>query len=234
MWSTSRLLIICMWNRLWLPCERIWSCPWRPVTSEMTLKPYETLVDPNLVQETLMANAAMRHLVSGQPMPQLSRELATFGQFVGSWDLTLMSTAPDGNRTELIAEWHFGWALHGRAVQDVLLTRTPDGDLVGYGTTVRTYDDRDGKWWIVWQDPIAHEFAVLTARPVEDRIELEGQFPQAPDRKFRWVFSDIKPSSFHWEALLSGDAGATWQVVEIIEASRRSAARSAPASPSRA
>src|SRR5438445_813370 len=28
-----------LWNRLLLPCGRTWSCPWRPVTSEMTLNP---------------------------------------------------------------------------------------------------------------------------------------------------------------------------------------------------
>jgi hypothetical protein len=170
-----------------------------------------------------MSNAAMRHLVSGRPMPHLSEELATFGQFVGSWDLVLTSMPPDGPRTELVSEWHFGWALHGRAIQDVLISRTPDGELVGYGTTIRTYDDRDGKWWIVWQDPIAHEFAVLVARPVGDRIELEGQLPQTANRRFRWIFSAIEPSSFHWEAQLSQDAGASWQVVEAIEARRHGA-----------
>jgi hypothetical protein len=185
------------------------------------LAPYESQVDPGLVRDTLMANAAMRHLVSGHGNPAIADQLQTFGQFVGSWDAEMVVIGPDDeNSTKYIAEWHFGWALHGAAIQDVLITRTADGGLIGYGTTVRTFDDRDGTWWIVWQDPRAHEFAVLYARPVGDRIELDGQWPVGKAR-FRWVFSSITPSSFHWEGLLSEDDGQSWRVAETIDAIRR-------------
>jgi hypothetical protein len=195
------------------------------------LKPYDTGVDPEVIDEAMRGNVAMGFLVSGQPAPELARDLSTFGQFVGSWDLTMASITPDGARTELVAEWHFGWALHGRAVQDVLVTRDPDGQLVGYGTTVRTYDDRDGKWWVVWQDPLAHEFAVLFARPEGDRIVLEGQWPTAANTRFRWVFSDITPVSFHWEALISRDEGASWTLGEVMDARRRAVPAAVPAEP---
>jgi len=161
------------------------------------LEPYGLLAEDGVVERALLSNLAVRYLVSDEPSPGLRDELATFGQFVGSWDLTMAAIEPDGGRTELVAEWHFGWALHGRAVQDVLITRQTDGQLVGYGTTVRTYDDRDGKWWIVWQDPLAHEFAVLYARPQGDTIDLEGQWPGASGVRFRWVFSQITPDTFH-------------------------------------
>jgi hypothetical protein len=196
------------------------------------LKPYDTGVNPEVIDQALRGNVAMRFLVSGQPAPELARDLSTFSQFVGSWDLTMAAIRPDGARTELVAEWHFGWALHGRAVQDVLITRDPDGALVGYGTTIRTYDDRDGKWWIVWQDPLAHEFAVLFARPEGDRIVLEGQWPTASDTRFRWVFSDITPVSFHWEALISRDDGASWLLGEAIDARRRTPPGALPPRPS--
>jgi hypothetical protein len=195
------------------------------------LKPYEALADEKLVEKAFASNVAVRYLVSDEPSSQLSDELATFGQFVGSWDLTMDSITPEGVRTELVGEWHFGWALHGRAVQDVLITRTLDGELAGYGTTVRTYDDRDGKWWIVWQDPIAHEFAVLFARPAGSRrIELEGQWPGAAGSRFRWVFSRITPSTFHWEALLLEDDGGSWRVIEVMKARRREETSGVPES----
>jgi hypothetical protein len=184
------------------------------------LKPYETGLDERTVEEALQANIAMRYLLSDEPAPGITG-METFGQFVGSWDLTMAAIGADGSWTELVAEWHFGWALHGRAVQDVLITRQHDGALVGYGTTVRTYDDRDGKWWIVWQDPIAHEFAVLFARHEGDEIVLEGQWPTSSDRRFRWVFSAITPASFNWEAQISSDGGTSWEVGEVIDARRR-------------
>lgn len=189
----------------------------------MVLRPHESFADDQLVDRALHSNLAMRYLVWDGPSHELHAQLATFGQFVGSWDLTMTSIGLDGSRTEFEAEWHFGWALHGRAVQDVLITRQGDGRLVGYGTTVRTYDDREGKWWIVWQDPLAHEFAVLVARPQGDTIDLEGQWPKAPGVRFRWVFSQITPLAFHWEALLSQDDGESWRLVEVMEAIRRAA-----------
>ena len=185
------------------------------------LKPNATDGDEGLLERAVMSNVAIRHLVSDQPSGELKEQLATFGQLIGSWDLVMNAIAEDGSRAEFVAEWHFGWVLQGRVVQDVLITRTPDGELVGYGSTVRTYDDRDGKWWVVWQDPIAHEFAVLIARPSAEGIELEGQWPRPSGVKFRWAFSAIEPSAFHWEAFVSQDEGATWRLGEVMDATRR-------------
>src|SRR5207247_2052837 len=55
------------------------------------LKPYEALADEKLVEQAFASNVAVRYLVSDEPSSQLSDELATFGQFVGSWDLTMDS-----------------------------------------------------------------------------------------------------------------------------------------------
>lgn len=184
-------------------------------------KPYETSGDQDLLTKAFMSNDAIRHLVAAEPAHGLKEKLATFGHLIGSWDLVMNAIAEDGSRTEFIAEWHFGWVLQGRVIQDVLITRTPDGELAGYGTTVRTYDDRDGKWWVVWQDPVAHEFAVLIARPSGDGIELDGQWPRRSGVKFRWAFSAIGPSAFHWEAFVSEDDGATWRLGEVMDAVRR-------------
>ncbi|MDQ3879485.1 MAG: hypothetical protein M3295_00140 [Chloroflexota bacterium] len=183
--------------------------------------PADRNANERIIVEALSANVAMRFLVSDQPAQHLAEAMATLGQFVGSWDLTMVVIAADGSRTNFVAEWYFGWALHGRAVQDVVITRNPDGELVGYGTTVRTYDDRDGKWWIVWQDPIAHEFAVLFARQDGETIMLDGQWPAAPRTRFRWVFSEITPQSFHWEGLASNDDGQSWRLGEVMDARRR-------------
>lgn len=185
------------------------------------LIPGEIETDPSLLERAMRVNPPMRYLASIEPSPELVDDLATFGRFLGSWDLVMASVAPDGTRTELVGEWHFGWALRGRAIQDVLITRTPTGELVGYGTTVRTYDDRDGKWWIVWQDPLAHEFAVLYGRPRGAWIELEGQWPIVEGKRFRWMFSQITATSFHWEAQLSVDNGVSWTLIEAMDATRR-------------
>ena len=58
-------------------------------------------------------------LSAGAPLVELSEKLQLFGQFVGSWDAQVFNYKPDGGTQILDAEWHFGWVLEGRAIQDV-------------------------------------------------------------------------------------------------------------------
>jgi hypothetical protein len=167
-------------------------------------------------------------LAADQPDAVEKDRLSLFGQLIGSWDADMTAYDEAGNATSYVAEWHLGWVLQGWAVQDVIITRSIDtGEIVGYGSTVRTFDAERGIWWIVWQDPIAGEFAVLLARADEDRIVLDGQWSigQSRDSKgrFRWTFSELRPESFHWAAHLSADEGVTWQLRETIDARRRTA-----------
>ena len=83
------------------------------------------------------------------PAPGLGERLHLFGRFVGSWDLAVTDIAPDGTETTRPGEWHFGWALAGRAVADVWICprRTSDGRSPGeHGLSLRFYDGRLDAW----------------------------------------------------------------------------------------
>jgi hypothetical protein len=167
-------------------------------------------------------DAMLRLLAADGPHPEYADELMVFGRLVGSWDLDMTAFHPDGSSRRFVGEWHFGWALQGRAVQDVLITRSLDGDVMGFGSTIRSLDPQRGVWWVVWQDPLAGEFGVLLARADGDRIVLDGQWTIADDgRRFRWTFSRITADSFQWEGHTSEDGGKTWRLVEEMEARRR-------------
>ena len=166
-----------------------------------------------------IADFMLSHLAADGPHPDHAEELRLFGQLTGSWIIEMTSIGPDGSRDQFDAEWHFGWVLDGRSVQDVLITRTTDGKVVGYGSTVRSFDPKRGLWWIVWQDPLAGEFAVLLARAEADRIVLDGTWNVGdPSRRFRWTFSGITPDRFRWEGsvLENGE----WHVREEMQARR--------------
>ncbi len=45
-----------------------------------------------------------------------------FGWFVGAWDFDVTNIAVDGTKHEFKGEWHFGWALEGRAIMDPWIT----------------------------------------------------------------------------------------------------------------
>ena len=74
-------------------------------------------------------------------------------------------------------EWHFGWALEGRAIQDVWIV-PPRGELRhgdaaanvnSYGTTLRVYDPRIDAWQIQWTDPVTQNFLQMIGRAARRR-----------------------------------------------------------------
>ena len=161
------------------------------------------------------------------PHPEHRAKLMLFGQFVGSWDLDMLAYPPDGTTRRFAGQWHFGWVLEGRGIQDVLIAKpTGDQDMVegpqgGIGSTLRVYDPGMDAWWVVWAGPADREFCTLVARQVDDRIVLEGQWSLGgDDRRFRWSFSDITPDRFHWQGHHSADDGQTWRLVEEMHARR--------------
>ena len=70
-----------------------------------------------------------------------------YGQFVGAWEGSLVYQDSEGTRRETSSEVHFGWALEGRAVQDVWIAparhaRDATQHPLMYGTTLRVYDPK--------------------------------------------------------------------------------------------
>jgi len=165
----------------------------------------------------------MEALIADGPDSGLADELQLFGQFVGSWELEVVYHDPDGER-RLSAEWHFAWALNGRAVQDVWIApsrrdRDEQGEReVDWGASVRFYDPRIDAWRSTWIGPVKGLVLPFIARPVGDEIVLEGHFDERVVTQ--WIFSDIAASSFRWRAVESYDDGCTWSIVQEMSARR--------------
>ena len=154
------------------------------------------------------------------PASGLGDRLHLFGQFVGSWDLTVTDIAPDGTETTRPGEWHFGWALAGRAVADVWICprRTREGRSPGeHGLSLRFYDESLGAWRSTWMGPGRGIVRQFVARPQGDGIVLEGRFDGVDTR---WSFADITPSSFAWRNEESVDGKRTWRTVQRFAAQR--------------
>lgn len=154
------------------------------------------------------------------PAPGHADRLHTFGQFVGSWDLDVTNIDRSGLERTVAGEWHFGWALAGRAVADVWICprRTNEGASPGeHGMSLRFYDDGIGAWRSTWIGPGARIVRPFLARDLGDRIVLDGRFDGAD---VRWSFSDITGSTFRWHNEESTDGGATWRLVQHFAARR--------------
>src|SRR5262245_4980263 len=78
-----------------------------------------------------------------------------YSWLIGTWDATIIDYGENGSKREQHGEWHFGWVLEGRAVQDVLVVpspdlRSPSSPREGnrYGTSIRVYDPTVEAWRI--------------------------------------------------------------------------------------
>jgi hypothetical protein len=124
-------------------------------------------------------------LAADGPAADRADKLMLFGQFVGDWDVEFTVHNPDGTRQTERAEWHFGWVLEGRAVQDVwIVPRRSERDKASaiksdYGTTIRFYDPAIDAWRVVYASPMHGDLLMFVARQVGDEIVLEGRAPTA-------------------------------------------------------
>jgi hypothetical protein len=133
-------------------------------------------------------------LAADGPDPELSEKLMLYGQFVGSWSVMSRELQANGEWVEQRGEWHFGWVLGGRGVQDVLFPLDAPHER---GTTLRAYDEREDVWRIAWMAPYWDEFAHQVGRAAGDRIVQEG------DGRC-WTFFDVTADSFQWSGETDG------------------------------
>ena len=149
-----------------------------------------------------------------------------YGRFVGSWDLDVRQFSDDGEERRRAGEWHFGWALEGRAIQDVWIVPprgVRDGDAAANvnpcGTTLRVYDPDIDAWRIQWTEPVTRTFLQMIGRAEGTDIVQFGT--GSGGQLMRWSFLEITPNSFLWRGEISADNAATWRTNTEFTARRR-------------
>lgn len=158
--------------------------------------------------------------------PALGPAMNLYGRFVGHWDVAVTNFPDDGPPREAKGEWIFGWALEGRAIQDVWIVparaaRDPRAIAPGpIGTTLRFPETGKARWQVIWANPVSNTVERMTAREVGGEIVQEGR--DSEGQPFRWIFHDITPDAFRWKAEQPGPDG-RWRVRQAMVVTRRGA-----------
>jgi len=161
-------------------------------------------------------------LAADGPAADRAAQMTLYGWLVGSWDLDVIEHRDDGSTRRRPGEWHFGWTLEGRAIQDVWIV-PPRGKRAGdavansdrYGTTLRTYDPRIDAWHIQWTDPVSQTYLTMIGRRQGDDIVQDGT--NAAGQTVRWSLREITPDAFRWLGEVSDDGGASFRlIVEFV------------------
>jgi hypothetical protein len=172
-------------------------------------------------------NEIVREVLSaGGPHPDLGAHADTYGRLIGSWSGELHNHMVGPTPEVASIEVHLGWALDGRAVQDVWITPSRADRAAGrtarlhwFGTTLRVFDAKSESWRALWWDP---ESAL--------RIDIEGrrqgddivQLGTRGGRPIRWTFSKITGESLLWQGHILEVDGVSWRL-EVEVRLRRSA-----------
>jgi hypothetical protein len=150
------------------------------------------------VSQSAPADVLAGLMVSQAPRPEFAEAFAPFAPLIGSWDLDVSWYDENGDVTRTTkGEWHFAWALDGRAVADIWITpsreqRPTDGD-GEWGLSIRLYDPALNAFRSTWLGPKYALVLTFIARAEANTITLEAQTTNA-----RWIFSDITQNTFNW------------------------------------
>lgn len=171
--------------------------------------------------------AMLEALHAAGPSPALAAKLQLYGRFVGSWDLDIDYIPAEGPERHAKGEWHFDWALDGRAVQDVWIfpaRRERAGKTAEawwfYGSTMRVYNPVLDAWHITYFEPTRpFEMRQLGRAVGADIVQMGEVDPTGVVR--RWRFVEITDRSFRWIGEASRDNGATWTLEMEMRARRQ-------------
>jgi hypothetical protein len=170
-------------------------------------------------------SAMIDQLQADGPYQEFADKLMLFGRLIGSWDIVGRFLDEDGNVIrESTGEWHFGWVLEGRVIQDVIISPPREGRLPGeqsksYDTAIRAYDPKIDAWRVTIVAPIYGATVNLIAQEHGDEIWLEG--PGPANDPVRWTFSEFSDERVRWQGFVSKDEGLTWVRDEEIILTRR-------------
>ena len=157
-------------------------------------------------------------LASSSRAPEIPEEADIYGWLVGSWELDVLTYwGTDVSDQRLKAEAHFGWALEGRAIQDVWImpsraerTSLSDKKKNMFGTTLRVWDSSIQAWRIYWRNPVHNHWEDQIGRWSGKEVVQIGT--RANGTPTRWSFTEITRDSFHWLGEALSADGRTWEL----------------------
>jgi hypothetical protein len=160
-------------------------------------------------------------LVSRERSPIIPEEYDFWGPLIGEWYIKWFGHAGKYQGKSYKGEWIFSRVLQGTAIQDIFIVpsreeyaKSPQPD-AEYGSTIRFYSPENRNWNVFYG--AANEATRLTAQREGDEIVLT----ELTRGTAKWIFSDIRPDSFHWRSIKTLDGGLTWQTTIDIYAIRK-------------
>jgi hypothetical protein len=174
--------------------------------------------------------SAQTPAVAEPAMPAARDGSKDFDWMLGNWkaDLKKLVNPLTGSTTWVAYEGTqtTNKVLNGKAVVDEFVVDSPASKTSVEALTVRLYNPANQTWSIYWANAKNGEFSMPAT--VGRWTNGRGEFYDHEQLNGRWilvryVWSDVTPTSAHFEQAFSADGGKTWEVNWISNITRTKA-----------
>lgn len=162
------------------------------------------------------------HPTAEGPNKAAPEETSQYAFIIGTWDCTTRFMNKKGDYDEGRATWTGFWILDGWAVQDVWVSKQPDGSQF-HGTNIRSFNPKTKKWDNRWLPQGTLQWKYYESEQRGDTMVMTGGQGRDARGDFidRNTFYDIGENGWKWRKDRSYDGGKTWiEGVGFIEATR--------------
>lgn len=168
--------------------------------------------------------ACMVSCASRADLGLLSDQLkdSVMSKLIGHWQIEDSSLNQQGEwQVGAGASWHFYPILNGHAIQDDWIAPALDQPEPAtgrqYGTNIRIYNPKEGRWEMAWASVKGQKVDTFTAVEKDRQIIMSGLFN---GQNSRITFFNIQKSSFDWKLELE-QANKSWTEVYRIKGKRK-------------
>ena len=150
-------------------------------------------------------------LVVSVSFGQKTAELDKMKFLIGKWEFDAKSRLPDSTFQSQVFYSNVEYIFSKNALKDDFCFKNAEGELVIYGSTIRSFDTKTGKWKMLWYN---YNLSFIT--------QMEGVFDDGKfhftgkgiDEKGEYIeritFFDISEDRYSWKSDKSYDKGETW------------------------
>lgn len=136
-------------------------------------------------------------LVSKEKSSLIPEEYDYWKELIGSWRLDYIEGRGTDQERHINGEWHFARVLEGLGIGDVFICpirgERSDPEEGEYGLTVRMFNLKTCMWDMVYT--CLGSISRFTGVKENGSVILTNN----SNRRNRWVFTEIRPDSFHWQ-----------------------------------
>lgn len=142
---------------------------------------------------------------------QKTNEFKKMDFLIGNWKFNAKSLMPDGSYQPQVFYSKVESIFGGNAHRDNFHYKNQNGDLILYGSTIRSYNIQSGKWKMLWYNYNLSHITEMSGDFKNNEFHFQAKGRDAKGEYIEKItFYNISKDSYSWKSDKSYDKGQTW------------------------